>query len=77
MIGGAGIAVNQQDIFRYAENYGIYFIAGIALCIPAVYELFEKHKRNPIVILLLAAVFWASVYLLCSSAGNPFMYLKF
>lgn len=77
MIGGAGIAVNQQDIFRYAENYGIYFIAGIALCIPAVYELFEKHKRNPVVILLLAAVFWASVYLLCSSAGNPFMYLKF
>lgn len=77
MIGGAGIAVNQQDIFRYAENYGIYFIAGIALCIPAVYELFEKHKRNPIVILLLAAVFWASVYLLCSGAGNPFMYLKF
>ena len=77
MIGGAGIAVNQQDIFRYAENYGVYFIAGIILCIPAVYELFEKHKRNPVVILLLAAVFWASVYLLCSSAGNPFMYLKF
>ena len=77
MIGGAGIAVNRQDIFRYAENYGVYFIAGIILCIPAVYELFEKHKKNPLLIILLTAVFWASVYLLCSSAGNPFMYLKF
>lgn len=77
VIGGAGIAVNQQDIFKYAGDYGIYFIAGIILCIPAVYRLFEKHKKNPLVILLLTVVFWVSIYLLCSSAGNPFMYLKF
>lgn len=76
-IGGAGLAVNQQDIIRYAQNYGIYFGAGILLCIPAVFRFFEKHKKNQIVVLLLVVVFWASVYLLSSSTGNPFMYLKF
>ncbi|MCM1135391.1 MAG: MBOAT family protein [Clostridium sp.] len=77
MFGGAGIAVNPNDIVKYAGSYGVYFIAGIALCVPAVYRLFEKYKNNPLVILLLAVIFWASVYFLCSSAGNPFMYLKF
>ncbi len=76
-LGGSGIAVNQQDIVRYAQNYGIYFLAGIALCVPAVFRLFEKYKKNPIVVLLLAVIFWYSVYFLSSSAGNPFMYLKF
>ncbi len=76
-IGGSGVAVNQQDIIRYAGNYGIYFIAGIILCIPAVFRFYEKHKKNPVIQLLLVAVFWLSVYFLSSSAGNPFMYLNF
>lgn len=76
-IGGSGVAVNQQDIIRYAGNYGIYFIAGIILCIPAVFRFYEKHKKNPVIQLLLVAIFWLSVYFLSSSAGNPFMYLNF
>lgn len=76
-IGGAGVAVNTQDIFKYAQNYGVLLLAGIVLCIPAVYGFYEKHKKNPIVVLLLFAVFWYSVYFMASSAGNPFMYLKF
>lgn len=76
-IGGAGIAVNPQDIVKYAQNYGILFLAGILLCIPAVFGFYEKHKKNVIMILLLAVIFWISVYFLASSAGNPFMYFKF
>lgn len=76
-IGGAGIAVNQQDILKYASSYGIYFITGIILCIPAVFGFYEKHKKNPVIVLLLAVVFWLSVYFLSSNAGNPFMYLNF
>lgn len=76
-IGGSGIAVNPQDIIKYAGNYGIYFAAGIILCIPAVFDFYEKHKKNPIIVVLLAALFWLSVYLLSSSVGNPFMYLNF
>ena len=76
-IGGAGIAVNRQDIITYGMNYGIYFIAGIMLCIPAVFKFIEDHKKNPVIVLALALVFWASVYFIASSAGNPFMYLNF
>lgn len=76
-IGGAGIAVNQQDILRYGQNYAVFFVAGIVLCIPGVFRFYEKHKKNPVILLLLAAVFWYSVYFLSSSAGNPFMYLDF
>ncbi len=76
-IGGAGIAVNTKDILMYMQNYGILFLAGILLCIPAVFSFMEKHRKNPVVVLLLAAVFWYSVYYLSCNAGNPFMYLKF
>lgn len=77
LIGGAGIAVNRQDIIRYGQSYWGFFAAGIILCIPGVFRFFEKHKKNPVIILLLAVVFWYSVYFLSGSAGNPFMYLNF
>lgn len=76
-IGGEGIAVNSQDIVRYSQTYGVLFLAGIVLCIPGVFRFYEKHKKNPVFVLLLAAVFWYCVYFMSSSAGNPFMYFKF
>ena len=76
-IGGGGIAVNSQDIVRYSQTYGGLFVAGIVLCIPGVFHFYEKHKKNPVFVLLLAAVFWYCVYFMSSSAGNPFMYFKF
>ncbi len=76
-IGGAGIAVNGQDIMKYSRNYSVYFIAGILLCIPAVWEFYEKHKKHPVIVLALVGVFWLSIYFLSCSAGNPFMYLNF
>lgn len=76
-IGGAGIAVNPQDIIKYGQNYGVLFIIGILLCIPVVSRFYEKFKKNPLMIVFLAIVFWASVYFMASSAGNPFMYFKF
>lgn len=76
-IGGAGIAVNPQDIIKYGQNYGVLFIIGILLCIPVVSRFYEKFKKNPLMIVFLAIVFWVSVYFMASSAGNPFMYFKF
>lgn len=77
LLGGAGIAVNEQDILKYLKDYSIYFIAGISLCIPAMLRFWKKHKNHPLVVLLLVLVFWMSVYTGANSAGNPFMYLKF
>lgn len=76
-LGGAGLAVNQQDFIGYLQDYSIYLIPGILLCIPAVSGFLRKHKKNPIVILLCVLLFWVSIYFLSSSAGNPFMYLNF
>lgn len=76
-IGGPGLAVNHQDIFLYLQDYGIFLGIGILLCLPFVFQFYERHKKNPLIILFLVVVFWASVYFLSSTAGNPFMYLKF
>lgn len=76
-IGGEGVAVNGQDIVRYAGNYGGFFVVGILLCIPAVFDFLEKHRKNAFVVFGLLLLFWYSVYFLVSSGGNPFMYLKF
>jgi len=76
-IGGEGIAVNTADIVRYGESYGILMLAGVILCIPKVFDTIQKHRKNIVVVLLLTAVFWYSVYFMASSTGNPFMYLNF
>ena len=75
--GNGGVAVNAQDIVKYLQNYGVLFAAGILLCIPAVFDFYEKHKKNPVVLLLLFFLFWLSIYFVSSPAGNPFMYLNF
>ncbi len=75
--GNGGVAVNTQDIVKYLQNYGVLFATGIALCIPAVFDFYEKHKKNPVVILTLFVLFWLSIYFASSTAGNPFMYLNF
>lgn len=76
-LGGGGIAVNSTDIVRYGQNYGVLMLVGVILCIPAVFDTLLKHRKNIVVVLLLAAVFWYAVYFVASSAGNPFMYLNF
>ncbi len=76
-LGMEGIAVNTQDIVKYSQTYGLLFAIGILLCIPTVFELIKKHRRNPVIALLLAAVFWYSVHFLISNQSNPFMYFSF
>lgn len=77
ILGGGGVSVNPRDIVRYGISYAPYLAAGALLCVPAVFEFYEKHKKNPVVVLLLAALFWCCVYFMANSQGNPFMYLKF
>lgn len=76
-IGGKGIAVNAGDVIRYAQDYGVFLIVGIILCIPGVYTFFERNKKKAGMIIFLLIVFWVSVFMVSVSAGNPFMYLKF
>lgn len=75
--GNNGIAVHTLDFVKYAESYGVFFILGILLCIPAVSDFYEKHKNHPVVSILLMLLFWVSIYFVAGSSGNPFMYLNF
>lgn len=77
LFGGEGIVVNTGDFLKYLKIYGIFFGAGAALLIPGTYEVLIKHRKNPVVILFLTAVFWLSVYFIVSASSNPFMYFKF
>ena len=74
---GTGVAVNQGDFAKYLGIYWPFFAAGILLCIPVFYNVLVWKRRNPLVLLLLLAVFWVSIYFSSISAGNPFMYFSF
>lgn len=76
-IGGEGIAVNEMDIVRYSQSYFPMMLGGIVLCVPPVFDKIIKHRKNLLIVLLLAVIFWYSVYFMASSTGNPFMYLNF
>lgn len=77
LIGGAGIAVNSQDIFKYIGLFGVYLAAGVIWCIPGVFQFFEKHRKHPAAVIFTVLIFWLSVYGSVSMGNNPFMYLKF
>ena len=59
---GTGTAVNPGDFAKYMGIYWPFLTAGILLCVPVFYNLVIWKRRNPIVIALLAVVFWCSVY---------------
>ncbi len=74
---GNGPYVDHADILGYLKDYGFLFVCAILLCIPATRELYRKYKKSAPVLLLLALLFFASVYFMASGANNPFMYLRF
>ncbi len=75
--GKAAGYINQRDYLNCLQDYGVLFIAGSLLCIPWVFDYYQKHKRNIATILSLLAIFWLSVYFVASQGGNPFVYLNF
>lgn len=75
--GGAGVAVNNNDIIKYLGMYWKYLLSGILWCIPAVYRFFEKHRKHPVAVVFTVLIFWGSVYCVVSMGNNPFAYLKF
>ena len=74
---GIGETLNAGDILKYLSMYGPLLLGGILFCIPAVSSLYEKWKKSWFMTLLLALLFWVSVYQLSNSAGNPFLYFNF
>ena len=69
--------VFEYDYVEILRNYTVFFLAGIVLLIPQVFETLKYNRKHPVVVILLLALFWVSVYSLVGSAGNPFMYFQF
>ena len=74
---GQGIAVDKGDYLRYLPQYWQYFAVCFVLSITGVYSAVIKRRKNPLIVLLLAGVFFYALYFAASSAGNAFMYFTF
>lgn len=74
---GSSNLIDSTDILSYLKDYGLFFIAGVILCVPKITELFRKYKEKIPVTIGLFLLFWYSVYFCTISEGNPFMYLNF
>ena len=74
---GIGQTLNAGDIWKYLSLYWPFLLAGAVCCVPALEVLYEKWKKTWPAAVLLMLLFWAAVYRLSISAGNPFLYFSF
>lgn len=74
---GTGIAVNRGDFLKELTVFAPTLGAGIFCCIPAVWKLYERFKKNIVTVFVLAVLFWLCVYTIANIQGNPFMYANF
>lgn len=75
--GNAGTVLFQGDYLKYGKTYGIYLVLGILFATGVQEKLFKKNKNRLWVILLLLALFWASVYCMYLGMDDPFLYFRF
>ena len=74
---GIGQTLNAGDVWKYLSLYWPFLLAGAVCCVPALEVLYEKWKKTWPAAVLLMLLFWAAVYRLSISAGNPFLYFSF
>ena len=71
------LVLSRADYIKQMINYWPYLGAGLMLCTPHWYRLIVKNRRRMPVMIIMAAVFWISVYRIVIAASNPFMYFSF
>ncbi len=75
--GNAGKVLFRGDYLKYGKTYGIYLVLGILFATGIQEKLLKKNKNRLWVILLLLALFWASVYCMYLGMDDPFLYFRF
>ena len=75
--GNAGTVLFQGDYLKYGKTYGIYLVLGILFATGVQEKLLKMNKNRLWVILLLLALFWASVYCMYLGMDDPFLYFRF
>ena len=69
--------LNQAQLMTVLKDYGLYFALGVIFSAAWPYAIYKRFKKNPLVILILLALFGLSVYRMYTSASNPFLYFRF
>ena len=69
--------VNALDYLKYGKHYGIFFLIGIILCVPAVRQLLMKIRKYPVADIVFLVLFFYSIYQLSQGLDNPFLYFRF
>lgn len=72
-----GDAVNATDFIRKIEDYGVLFLVSFFACTPLLKRVFDRFKDTIVGMLLLAVLFWCSVWQIMVEGNNPFMYFRF
>lgn len=75
--GSTGTVLFQGDYLKYGKTYGVYLVIGILFATGVQEKLLKKNKNRLWVILLLLALFWASVYCMYLGMDDPFLYFRF
>ena len=75
--GSTGTVLFQGDYLKYGKTYGIYLVLSILFATGVQEKLLKKNKNRLWVILLLLALFWASVYCMYLGMDDPFLYFRF
>lgn len=74
---GGSVAVNSGDFAKYLQIYWPFFAVSAVLCVPAVFRTIVRNRKKPWMTVILAVLFWVSMYYSIHSAGNRFMYFSY
>ena len=77
LFGMGGSTLNPQDYVYWAKEYMWLLIAGVVLATPIPRKIWEKVRGFWLVDILLLGVFWWCVYMIATSAQDPFAYFQY
>lgn len=66
-----------DDLLEYIATYWYFIVGAVIFSTPLFKKYYDRHKNNPLVIIVLVVIFWLSVVLLVDSVYNPFLYFRF
>ena len=73
----ASVIVGSTHFMRYIKEYWVLFIFCILLSTPYPMRLYRSFKDKWFIVLIVAFIFWFSVYELVLGSNNPFLYFRF
>ncbi|MBE5935844.1 MAG: MBOAT family protein [Lachnospiraceae bacterium] len=75
---GQGVwSVFRHDYIKYWNNYWMFILIGIILCMRWPFNLLKKIKNVVIITVICLAILAASVYCMYMGLDDPFLYFRF